>query len=1631
MTKKQILIAAGIITTCIIVIVVTVFLTNRNDAIPVAQIPQETSPGVTAPTTPESSTEVPFIEATPFAIAPSALGHISITPLSIGELGVERDSSFLITSDTQTLTEAHLRTYLSVGSGESFTLEPQPQKSDNAFLLHFEQTLAPAQIYTLVYSPTGLQPTSHAFQTTDIFRITATTPANSTHNIPHNSGIEVSFSQALANASDFEAAFVITPPVEGRFLQRDNTYIFAPDALEFNTVYTVTIKQGLTSITGETLTEYHTFSFTTRWGTATERPFSIAGSVYETFLPWNEVFIALNVGQNFPHRDFVVNIYDLQTPENFLNFETPGEFIETFEVELYSFIDEWGWQSFNYLFLERTLPEGYYLATIQAAGDPSGLELNKFIQVSAVSVYSLSVAGETVFWIHDATTHAPAAGATVSINGSTVTTDADGIAIAQTQHDSQAVITIMYANYLPFAYTKRTFAPTRLTPSGRFLTYMYTDRPSYRPSDTVDIFGVIMPRYGQAILSSDVFTLHIGDMLEFPITLDAHGAFNMRIPVEGMFGFTDILVNVNGERLMSTWVNFLDYTNISFVLDGRIDRNAYFFNEDMQVEISVTNFAGLPVEGIRLRETNVGNYITTDDSGIASGTFGAGWQHLNERQGWQPFRTANWFSVASDAQSTQGISLPFIMAPRDIMLEVEEPGDGTVILTSSRISLDRFNADDSLDVNDLNNFRGQNVDIDFTVLITRHVTTQTLRSQRYDHISRRTVNIYDFNTTSSTYRTINERTQNGTATINNVPSSDDPLIRYSVEIRYNDSRGRPTSVFLPWQWFEHSNESTIRHFGFRLEGRTVDTDEFGWWFNIRDLGVGESTNVVLQEAGPGSDMWWGNFSQATTPTTGRILTVLARDGILSATVGSPTGTPITFPEDAISNALLFGAYFDRGYIFSIPNAISVHYDFMERELQIELDFDREQYAPGDEVTVTIQTTDADGQAVPSRVTVSVVDESSIVGWGQHSANFLSRLYTSSPLDIWTFQSEQFTSHTQHNFGSGGGGAEGGGGDGGGSDPIFREDFVDNPIFEVVQTDANGMATLTFALPDQVTSWRVTAIGLTQDGLAGDARPNIISTLPFFVDLVRTNEYIVGDDIAAVARVFTDETMSREPVEFAFEILQDSEVIFTDTQTNAGRAVLNAGKLAAGSYTMRVAATMGSYRDAVELPFTVVESGMIFPVNAMQQISPDTPPVFDFDMRPLPVRVTLTNGNIRPLMSVLHGTLDWSSVRTDHIAARAFTSAFHGWQDSADIRSGLHAPSGGIPELPYEEPTLFFTARFAASFPELVNRDQIIRFIRADADQGLVGTMMRAARLLALAAVGEPVLLEIQKELEHVSEHWFDIPQDVYLGMLYLTAALVALGDDAGAYNFYNLPEFVDLRAVISLTDTNRETAEALMLFINTAINPQAAWEHLQNGRRNRYVSDVPERINFVKRAIVLGDNVSEVQFDLNGQTQTVWLENFDARVLHITAEQFENLNLRATSGETDLHMQFYGHNAQNWNAADNRLDISKNIVRDGELYRVDFVIDFPQGDTGFFTIYNRLPSNMRFIPTRRNWGRNWAFVSNPQRQLMEISFARTPYCFGSRTVSFHAMKLFDADMFEGVTYISNRNAQNHVWGSTR
>ncbi|MCL2456826.1 MAG: hypothetical protein FWD19_04680, partial [Defluviitaleaceae bacterium] len=706
------------------------------------------------------------------------------------------------------------------------------------------------------------------------------------------------------------------------------------------------------------------------------------------------------------------------------------------------------------------------------------------------------------------------------------------------------------------------------------------------------------------------------------------------------------------------------------------------------------------------------------------------------------------------------------------------------------------------------------------------------------------------------------------------------------------------------------------------------------------------------------------------------------------------------------------------YIFPVQYGRQLTYDHSEREIDVDLSFEKEIFAPGEEVFAKIKT------APHAQILISVVDEAAIrAGYGEHKPNFRSRFYHSSY--IWK-RVHQFSSHRQHEMG--GNGAEGGGGDDGDS-LSFRDNFIDNPVFETVRADENGNASVIFTLPDRITSWRVTAIALTQNGSCGDASENIFSSIDFYVDLLHTNEYIVGDDIAAVARAY-----GADSVDFNFSVSQNEKIIFTnEIKNSAGREIFNAGKLPVGDYTMRVYATAGNNRDGVEFPFSVTASALIISNNISGDISDFNPN--DLKKRPLPVQITFTNAKIRPLMRLMSRDADSNSFRTDQIAAAAFVNYFFtGENDAENVKNKIHAGNGGIPELVYSDTTSFdefaYAARFAASFPEYVDREKIIRYVNENFDyRGIY-----EAHRLALAAVGEPVLLQLREAAENFDTN--NLSGNNLLAALYLAAAFAAIGDDVGARDFMariEIPENIP-------DERQRETAHTLLFFINTSLNPELAWEYVRRENENKFISDVPERINFVRRAKLLGENISEFEFFLDGEKQIVRLENFQRKHLHLSSEQFLALNPRPISGETNFNLHYFGYDSSNWNPNRNTIKISRTITPDDDLYLVELTVTLPPVPCcGSFVIYDRLPSNMRYVPLRRKTdvGAPFFSVQNRQRQLMEINFfvshnhARTVTLANHTvTLTYHAMKLFDAEMSDGVSYVKNRFADNPIWGST-
>jgi uncharacterized protein YfaS (alpha-2-macroglobulin family) len=67
-------------------------------------------------------------------------------------------------------------------------------------------------------------------------------------------------------------------------------------------------------------------------------------------------------------------------------------------------------------------------------------------------------------------------------------------------------------------------------------------------------------------------------------------------------------------------------------------------------------------------------------------------------------------------------------------------------------------------------------------------------------------------------------------------------------------------------------------------------------------------------------------------------------------------------------------------------------------------------------------------------------------------------------------------------------------------PDVRRNFADTALWRVVHTDASGKATIDFKFPDNLTTWRIHALGLSKETMAGESSGSVITTKKLLVRL---------------------------------------------------------------------------------------------------------------------------------------------------------------------------------------------------------------------------------------------------------------------------------------------------------------------------------------------------------------------------------------------------------------------------------------------------------------------------------------------------------------------------------------------------
>lgn len=263
--------------------------------------------------------------------------------------------------------------------------------------------------------------------------------------------------------------------------------------------------------------------------------------------------------------------------------------------------------------------------------------------------------------------------------------------------------------------------------------------------------------------------------------------------------------------------------------------------------------------------------------------------------------------------------------------------------------------------------------------------------------------------------------------------------------------------------------------------------------------------------------------------------------ILAIEAGGTTyAVPIT-SDDApgvfVSAVLLGGREYRVGY-----TALNVNPT--EQILTVNLTSQPSRTTPGGEVTFGIQVSDFQGKPVQGEFSLAIVDKAVLALADPNSAPIDEAFYGDAKIGVTTTLS--YAADSIYGVFDEVGGRGGGGGE---DTIILRDNFPDTAYWngEIV-TNADGQAQVTLTLPDNTTTWHIDVRGLSSDTRVGSAEMDLVSTKDVLIRPVTPRFMVVGDhvEIAAIVHNNTVQELTGDVSLQAIGFLLDDPDSITQT-----------------------------------------------------------------------------------------------------------------------------------------------------------------------------------------------------------------------------------------------------------------------------------------------------------------------------------------------------------------------------------------------------------------------------------------------------------------------------------------------------
>jgi uncharacterized protein YfaS (alpha-2-macroglobulin family) len=1004
-----------------------------------------------------------------------------------------------------------------------------------------------------------------AFETVGVPRVVSTTPANGEQHAQRY-GLSITFTNPMDEKTVEDHISVIPQPQSAPFYywDGDGLTIHVSVGLESSSSYTFALTRDAKDRYGQSLAEPLSVNFVTD---RLQPGFGIFRSSRSgTFNAYLDPTI-IATSWNVERLDFV--LYTMKA-EDLVRVDNGGS---PAEPPLGTPIRQWSERIDNAevdkttvtttrLSAAAPLGQGVYYLRVTAPG-VAGFDSMPFV-VSSANITTKWTNRDLLVWAVDLKSGSPLTGLPLQV----LDKDAGTIATGTTGDDGIARIDVASppnGSYYPGYYVSAErnglvvlsgsmwnggIAPWNSDISFQFeapkyVGHMYTDRPIYRPGETVYFKGIVradddaryaLPPVGTAMQ----LVIHDAtgkELYNQPADLNDMGTLEAKLALSGDAatgvyygelhegsspsppGYTQFIANVQ--------FRVAEFRKPEFEVNVTSTKESYINGDTVSGTVSAALFFGAALANADVKwQVTSQPYVFRDDS-YARWSFGDYDETHSYSDGpyyEQQQRVRSQGAGKTDAQGKFSFSVPGDVASDPVSqtftLEATITDEnGQEVSGSLAVPVHKGQFYIGIKPAEYVSNVGSKTDVDLITLDTEGKATGSVPV---------TVNVYE-----RTWRTVRQRDTDGQQRYTS--EHDDTLVDTVNTSSASDGKGQFS--FTP----KKSGEYYVVASSKDGAGNIIKSSTFLWASGGEYASWHVGNDDVIQIVADKDEYQPGDTARilVAAPFAGSNGLVTQERGRLMsydlrafATNSDILQVPIT--DDHIPNVYVSVALFkppsgDNPMPQAKFGTVSLKVSTNRKKLQIAITPDKARLGPRDTVKYEIRTTDSDGNGVPAELSLALVDKSVLSLQDDFARSSIDAFWSKRWLGVMT-ASTFAVSIDRANELNIDRLKQGGKGGGGGPGDETRTFFPNTAYWEpALRTDANGKATVEVKLPDTLTTWRLTARGVTADTRVGEAYNDIVTAKDVIVRPAAPR-FLVADDHALLGAIVHNFSGQRRDVD---------------------------------------------------------------------------------------------------------------------------------------------------------------------------------------------------------------------------------------------------------------------------------------------------------------------------------------------------------------------------------------------------------------------------------------------------------------------------------------------------------------------